>query len=113
MCPEPEALGGVEEAPEAGGGGTHWLSYRWPESRDASLREQIAFSEMSQIHGHQIEFLILDYFLGNDQVESSVLIIICSETFEVLFFFPIVFLRNLPWCSAWEMDKISFFGTER
>ena len=93
----------MEEAPEARGGGTHRLSYRWPESRDASLREQTAFSEMSQIHGHQIEFLILDNFLGNDQVESSVLIIICSETFEVLFFFFPLF--SLEICLGVQLGK--------
>ena len=38
------------------------------------------------------------------------MLIIVSETFE--FFSPIDFLRNLSWCSAWEMDKTSFFGTE-
>ena len=91
----------MEEAPEAGGGGSHRLSHRWPESRDASLREQTAFSEMSQIHGHQIEFLILGKFLGNDQVESSVLIIIFSETFEV-FFFP---LFSLEICLGVQLRK--------
>lgn len=30
---------------------------------------------------------------------------------SVSFFSPIAFLRNLPWCPTWEVDKIPYFRT--